>query len=63
MRKCLRFHKEMKEDCYLKDEAQAISDYTIVEKDENFKKINHPLKAAICKICGYVEFYVDVDED
>ncbi len=63
VRKCPRCHKEMKEDCYLKDEAQPISDYTIIEKDEDYKKKNHPLKVAICNTCGYVEFYVDVNED
>lgn len=63
MRKCPRCHKEMKEECYLKDTAQAISDYTIVDKDENLKKTEYPLKAALCKTCGYVELYVDLDEE
>ncbi len=53
----------MKEDCYVKDEAQPISDFTIVEKNEDLKKKERPLKAAICKSCGYVELYIDMNED
>lgn len=63
MRKCPRCHKEMKEDCYIKDEAQAVSDYLIIEKDEDLKKQSYPLKAALCKTCGYVELYVDLSEE
>ncbi|MBS5113562.1 MAG: hypothetical protein KHZ15_12890 [Coprobacillus cateniformis] len=63
MRKCPRCHKEMKEDCYVKDTAQAISDFVVVEKKEDLKKKEFPLKAAVCKSCGYVELYVDVNEE
>lgn len=42
MRKCPRCHKEMKEDCYVKDTAQAISDFVVVEKKEDLKKRNFP---------------------
>ncbi|MEG0276326.1 MAG: hypothetical protein RR630_04780 [Coprobacillus sp.] len=63
MRKCPRCHKEMKENCYLKDNAQPISDYELIEKDDNFKKSKYPLKAAVCKSCGYVEMYVDLEKE
>lgn len=53
----------MKEDCYLKDSSQVLSDYTVVEKDENFKKTEYLLKVAVCKSCGYVELYVDLDKE
>lgn len=59
--KCPRCHKIMKEDCYLKDAAHSLSDLTLVEKTEDLKKIEYPLKAALCKNCGYVKFYVDVE--
>ncbi len=63
MRKCPRCHKEMKEDCYLKDNAKQISDFQIIEKDDDFKKKTYSLKGAICKSCGYVELYVDLEEE
>lgn len=63
MRKCPRCHKEMKENCYLKDNAQPISDLEVVEKGEDFKKKNYPLKSAICKSCGYVELYIDLEKE
>ena len=44
MRKCPRCHSEMKEDCYIKDTAQPISDFVIIEKNENLKKKEHSLK-------------------
>jgi predicted Zn-ribbon and HTH transcriptional regulator len=51
----------MKNDCYLHDKATLLNEYYVIEKnDDNFKKTKHTLKAAICKKCGYVEFYVDV---
>ena len=53
----------MKEDCYIKDTAQPISDFTIIEKNENLKKKEYALKTALCKSCGYVELYVDINED
>lgn len=60
MRKCPRCHNEMTEDCYIVDSPQPLSDLIIIEKDETFKKTKYPLKAAICKDCGYVEFYTDI---
>lgn len=63
MRKCPRCHKEMKENCYLKDQAPAISAFALIEKKEDYKKIEYPLKAGLCKSCGYVEFYVDIDKE
>ncbi|MCD7840011.1 MAG: hypothetical protein LUG46_05205 [Erysipelotrichaceae bacterium] len=63
MRKCPRCHKEMQENCYIVDEAQPISDFSVIEKKPDLKKIVYPLKAAICKTCGYVETYVDVEEE
>ena len=63
MRKCPRCHDEMKENCYIKDTAQPISDFTLIEKNENLKEKEYSLKAALCKKCGYVELYVDVKED
>lgn len=63
MRKCPRCHKEMKENCYLKDNAQPISDYEVIEKDDDLKKCKYPLKAALCKYCGYTELYVELKEE
>lgn len=60
--KCPRCEKIMKENCYLRDSAQQLSDLIVVEKTEDLKKIQYPLKAAICKSCGYVEFYVEFNE-
>ena len=62
MRKCPRCHKEMTEECYLQDSAQPISDYVVVQKNEDLKKIEYPLKVSLCKTCGYVEMYVDLDK-
>lgn len=53
----------MQENCYIVDEAQVISDFSVIEKKPDLKKIVYPLKAAICKTCGYVETYVDVEEE
>lgn len=63
MRKCPRCHKEMKENCYLKDGAQTLYDYQVVEKDSNYKKKSYPLKAALCEECGYVELYIEMNEE
>ena len=53
----------MKNDCYLKDNASTLSDYVVIEKDDDFKKTQHIVKAAICKKCGYIELYVDLKEN
>ncbi len=63
LRKCPYCHQEMKNDCYLKDNASTLSDYVIIEKDDDFKKTQHIVKAAICKKCGYIELYVDLKEN
>ena len=52
----------MEKDCYLKDQGTVLSDFIVIEKDENYKKTEHVVKAAICKKCGYVELYVDLNE-
>ena len=63
MRKCPRCHHEMQEDCYLEDKAEPIYDYHVIEKKSDYKKVSYPLKAALCKSCGYVEFYVDTNNE
>jgi len=63
MKICPKCKAEMKENCYLKDGAHKLSDLSVVEKDENLKKQEYPLKAAICKKCGYVELYVDIQKE
>lgn len=62
MKKCPRCHQEMAENCYLNDSAQPISDLIIIEKDENLKKKQYPVKAAMCKSCGYIELYAEIEE-
>lgn len=62
LRKCPYCHQEMENDCYLKDKGATLSDFVVIEKDSNYKKIEHIIKAAICKKCGYVELYVDIEE-
>ncbi|MEE0967673.1 MAG: hypothetical protein U0L85_11600 [Bacilli bacterium] len=62
LRKCPYCHQEMEKDCYLKDQGTVLSDFIVIEKDENYKKTEHVVKAAICKKCGYVELYVDLNE-
>lgn len=61
--KCPRCHKIMKENCYLKDSAQDLTDLMVIEKTDDLKKIEYPLKAALCKSCGYVKFYVDINKE
>jgi predicted Zn-ribbon and HTH transcriptional regulator len=62
MKKCPRCHHEMSEDCYLIDSAQPISDFTVIVKDENLKKKQYPIKAAVCNHCGYIELYAEMKE-
>jgi len=52
----------MIDNCYVQDQGISISDIVIVEKDENYKKNLHPLKAAYCPECGYTEFYIALPE-
>lgn len=53
----------MKDDCFIKNNASTLSDYELVEKDPvTLKKTKHSLKAALCKHCGYVELYVDLEK-
>jgi len=63
MKKCPRCHQEMSEDCYLNDSAQPISDFTVIVKDEDLKKKQYPVKVAVCKKCGYIELYAELDKD
>ena len=42
--------------------TSPISDYVVVQKNEDLKKIEYPLKVSLCKTCGYVEMYVDLDK-
>lgn len=62
MRQCPKCQHEMVEDCYLHDTAQPMTQFIVIEKDENFKKTKYPLKVAICKTCGHIEFYADIKE-
>ncbi|MBO6046700.1 MAG: hypothetical protein J6P61_03000 [Erysipelotrichaceae bacterium] len=62
MRMCLRCKHEMVENCYIQEQGVSISDVVIVEKDEDYKKILHPVKAAYCPKCGYTEFYINVEK-
>ena len=63
MRKCPRCHQEMVDDCYLHDLAQPMTNYVLIEKDEDLKKTQYPLKAALCKTCGYMELYADLKNE
>ena len=58
MKLCLRCQSKMIDDCYVIDQGVSISDVVIVEKDADYKKILHPVKAAYCPQCGYTEFYI-----
>jgi len=62
MRKCPRCHQEMVEDCYLHDMAQPITDFIVVEKDNDLKKKQYPVKVSLCKTCGYIELYTDLEK-
>lgn len=62
LRKCPYCQQEMKTDCYLKDRGSVLSDFIIVEKDSNYKKTERIVKAALCKKCGHIELYVDIEE-
>lgn len=62
IRKCPYCHIEMTDDCYVRDKATALNDFVIIEKDNNYKKIEHVIKAAICKKCGHIEMYIENDE-
>lgn len=63
MKKCPRCHHEMAEDCYLSDTALPISDFIVIEKDENLKKKQHPVRVAMCKDCGYIELYAELEKE
>ena len=56
MRKCPRCHDEMKENCYIKDTAQPISDFTLIEKNENLKKKNILLRLLYVKNVGMLNY-------
>ena len=59
MRICPRCNTEMLEHCYVENQGVAISHLVVVERDESLKKVERPVMAALCKECGYVEFYVE----
>lgn len=63
MKKCPRCHHEMAEDCYLSDTALPISDFIVIEKDENLRKKQHPVRVAMCKDCGYIELYAELEKE
>lgn len=62
MKECPKCNHEMIEDCYLNDIGQPISHLVVVEKDENLKKKQYPIKVALCKECGYIELYAEFNE-
>lgn len=62
MKECPKCHHEMAEDCYLSDTAQPVSNLIVIEKDENLKKTEYPVKVYMCKKCGYVELYADLED-
>ncbi len=64
MKTCPICQNIMKEDCYIKNNASTLSDYELIEKDPmTLKKTKHSLKAALCKKCGHIEFYVELNEE
>lgn len=60
LRKCPICQAEMATNCYVKDRSSVLSDFVIVKKDENYKKTEHVMKAAVCPKCGHVELYVEI---
>lgn len=58
--KCPVCHQEMSMDCYLHDKAQTLSDFIVIEKDDNLKKTQYPVQVALCKHCGHIEFYAEI---
>lgn len=63
MKICPICQNNMIEDCYIKDKANTLSDYELIEKNPNtYKKTHHVLKAALCKKCGHVELYVELKD-
>ena len=62
MNKCPKCGAVMVEDCYIEDAAKNISNLIIVEKDNNLKKTKYPIKAKLCKVCGYVELYAELEK-
>ena len=60
--KCPKCGAVMSDNCYVEDAAKKISDLIIIEKDNNLKKTKYPIKAKICKTCGYVELYAELEK-
>lgn len=60
MRKCPICQHIMIEDCYLENQSLVLNDYIVIEKTSDLKKHKYPLKLAICKFCGHIEFYTDI---
>ena len=63
MKKCPKCGAIMVEDCYIEDSAKLISNLIVVEKDNNLKKTKYPIKAVLCKTCGYVELYAELGKE
>ena len=40
LRKCPYCHQEMEKDCYLKDQGTVLSDFIVIEKDENYYNLS-----------------------
>lgn len=59
MYKCPCCQSVMNNNFYLKNRAETLDDYVIIEKMPNFKKRVHPLNVAVCPNCGYVFFYIE----
>lgn len=62
-RKCPICNEVMETECYLKDRGSVLSDFIIIRKDENYKKTEHIVKAAMCTHCGHIELYVDLKKE
>ena len=62
MNKCPKCGAVMSKDCYIEDAAKTISNLIVVEKDNNLKKTKYPIKAMLCKTCGYVELYAEMEK-
>ncbi len=53
----------LKDNCYIQDKGVALSYPHLIIKEKNYKKSNHELKSCYCPQCGYVELYIDLNND
>lgn len=60
VKKCPYCQVNMDMDCYLKDRNSVLNDFILIKKDNNYKKSEHVLQAAMCPKCGYIEFYTQL---